>query len=175
VPHNPEATLLKTALVAIACSAVTATAFVYVGRTTYSSAFQADFPINSAIKVTPDSGNVWSWHHQFVHPSGSPTVADVLVDFNGDQVMDTVHDEIRVLVTDLQLVGEIGHIAWARVVDSGGKRLAAGIGGHQTAGAVQHISLTTPIVLPVGSFLRVEISGDGGTYEVNLIGRVVNP
>jgi hypothetical protein len=168
--------MLKTALLAVACSAVTATAFVYVGRTTYSSPFQADFPLNGAIKVTPDAGNIWSWHHQFVHGGWSqPTVADVLVDFDGDQIMDTAHDQVRVMITDFQLVGGTGSIAWAHVVDSGGKRLAVGIGGFQTAGSVQHVSLTTPIALPVGSFLHVELSGDSGPYEVNLVGRVVNP
>ena len=169
--------LKTTLLVCAAAMSASAVTLTYVGRTTYSSPFQVDFPLSSAIKVTPDPGNVWSWHHEFVNQSGwQLQTADVLVDIDGDQVMDTVHDVARVMITDLQLVGSVGQVATARIIDSGGKRLAVGIGGFQTSGAVQHINLTTPIVLPVGSFLHVELIGDGGaTCEVNLVGRIVNP
>lgn len=171
--------MLKTTLIAAAAAGLaTSATLVYVGTTTYSTAFQADAPFNGAIKVTPDPGNVWSWHHEVVHPGGTvpATVADVLVDIDGDQVMDTVHPEVRVMITDLQLVAPwVGPIGFARIVDASGRRLTVGVGGFQSAGAVQHVSLTTPIVLPVGSFLHVEVYGDNSTYEVNLIGRIVNP
>ncbi|MFY9344290.1 MAG: hypothetical protein WAT39_17495 [Planctomycetota bacterium] len=171
--------MLKTALIAIACSAATASAmFVYVGRSEYSTNFQADVPYGAAFKVTPDPANVWSWHHTFTNVGvGTPQVADVLVDMNGDLIMDTVHDIVRVMITDVQVFNSGNNAGVAWIVDSGGKRLACGIGQYTGSGPVQHISLTTPIVLPVGSFLHVEMLGlnGGGAYEVNLIGRIVNP
>lgn len=167
--------MIKTILISFACSAAAVSAtYLYVGRTTYSSAFQVNFPLNSAIKVAPDAGNIWSWHHQVSSPS-FPTTFDVLVDIDGDQVMDTVHPEVRVLITDVQLVAPVNANGYAWINDSLGKRLAVGVGGVQTSGPVQHVSLATPISLPVGSFLHVELSGNsGGDYAVNLIGRVVN-
>ena len=170
---------MKTILIVAATAAFTSAAtFVYVGRTTYSSPFQADLPFNSAFKVTPDAGNIWSWHHDIVHVNGGPpTVADVLVDIDGDQVMDTVHSAVRVIITDLEVVApaQSGLAVVARLVDSGGKRLSVGTGNWQGSGPVHHVGLTTPIVLPVGSFLHVELQGDSATYEVNIIGRIVNP
>ncbi len=164
--------MLKIALIA-ACSAAFASAVtvVFVGRSTYSTVFQADLPFNSAFKVTPDPGNIWSWHHTFTHPGwGATTAGDVLVDINGDLVMDTVHAEVRVMITDLQVVGGSNQDVWVRVFDSVGKRLAVG-----TKGPMQHVNLTTPLVLPVGSSLRVEVTGAQGDYDVHMIGRVVNP
>ena len=167
--------MIKPLLCALGCSAVgAAAAFVYVGRTEYSSPIQPNIPFGSAIKVTTDPGNVWSWHHTF-HVTGSTQSADVLVDINGDNVMDTVHDVVRVSITDFQIVGlaNTSGIAW--IVDSQGKRLAASIGGWQGSGHVHHVNLTTPIVLPVGSSLRVEVmtTSSSNTFEVNMIGRVV--
>ena len=64
----------------------------------------------------------------------------------------------------------------ARIIDSQGRRLTASIGGNNANGHVHHVSLTTPIVLPVGSTLRVEVESTNSTstFEVNMFGRVVN-
>lgn len=71
----------------------------------------------------------------------------------------------------------------ATISDGVGKRYSAGCGGGTgiggSSGMVQHIALSTPIVLPVGGSLRVTLQSVWGgantaDYEVNLIGRVVN-
>jgi hypothetical protein len=169
--------MFKTLLIALTCSAATATTMLlFVGRTVHSSPFQMDIPYGTALKVTTDPANVWSWHHTFTGTStGVPVTADVLVDFDGDTVMDTQHSWVRVLVTDIEIVGGMNNQALAWILDGTGKRLAVGIGGHQSSGPVHHVSLTTPIVLSVGSPLRVQlVQYSGGEYEVHLIGRVVS-
>jgi hypothetical protein len=173
--------VLKTLLIALACSATTATAvLVYVGRTVHSAPFQLDIPYGSALKTTVDPANVWSWHHQFANTTNTPVTADVLVDFDSNNVMDTEYSWLRVMVTDLELVGDgqiqVGGFAIARILDGTGRRLAVGLGAYSASGPVHHVSLTSPIVLPVGSPLRVELTtwNAPGTYEVHLIGRVVS-
>lgn len=170
--------MIKPLVLALSCATAGAIATgVYVGRTEYSTSLHPSIPFGSAIKVTTDPANVWSWHHTFANVSpSSPQTADVLVDINGDLVMDTNHAFVRVLITDFQLVGTVVSSGIARIIDSQGKRLAAGIGGFQGTGHVQHVNLATPIVLPVGSTLRVEVESTSGsnTFEVNMVGRVVN-
>lgn len=167
--------MLKTALLVLGFSTAAATAtFVFVGRTVHSSPFQMDIPYLSAVKTTIDPANVWSWHHEFTNLSwGTNTTADVLVDIDGNNIMDTEHSWLRVFVTDVAiLVPNVNMtVVWLR--DAGGKRYAASAGASNSAGPMQHFSLTTPIVLPVGSPLFVDVQG-GPTCEVHLFGRVVN-
>lgn len=164
--------MLKTALSAIAFSAFGATAaLVFAGRTVHSSPFQMDIPYGAGIKMTPDPANIWSWHHAFTN--GNETV-EVLVDVDGNQVMDTEHSWLRVMVTDLEIVNPqlFPSTAWIR--DSTGRRFAVSTGELRATGAAQHVALSTPIVLPVGSGLSVELTSGAPGTEVHLIGRVVN-
>lgn len=165
--------MMKIALLALGLSTLpAAAAFVFAGRTVHSSPFQMAIPYGTAVKTTIDPANIWSWHHDFA--SGNQTV-EVLVDVDGNNVMDTEHSWLRVVVTDIEVVDRnlTQAIVWVR--DSTGRRFAVGGGWHQAAGHVNHVGLSTPIVLPVGSSLSVEIEGGGGsTINVNLIGRVVS-
>ena len=168
--------MLKLALVALLSStaAVTAT-WTFAGRTVHSSPFQMDVPFGSAIRTTLDPANVWSWHHEFPGMnSGSPITVDVLVDIDGNQVMDTEHSWLRVMVTDIELVDRAGGPRTVWLLDGTGKRFAVGVGGFQGSGPVHHIALTSPLVLPVGSPLQVMVENQIGPCEVHLIGRVVN-
>jgi hypothetical protein len=163
--------MIKVGLLVLACSTFSATAvLVFSGRTVYSSQFQVDVPFGSAVKTTVDPANIWSWHHSF---QASGTV-DVLVDINGNSVMDTENPFVRVIVTDLEIVGTQNSspsTAWIR--DGVGRRYAVGHGQGQGTAPVHHVALSTPIVLPVGSPLSVELQA-GSPCEVNLVGRVVN-
>ncbi|HLQ38195.1 MAG TPA: hypothetical protein VK348_10355 [Planctomycetota bacterium] len=180
--------MLKTTLIALGCSVVTATTtLVYAGRTVISSPFQLDIPFGSGLKVAQDPADVWSWHHEFlnVSPQGAPVSANVLVDFDGNGMMDTEHSWLRVMITDLELVSPQFAGGIATISDGTGKRYSVGVGGASIGGGVmpvpvQHVSLSSPIVLPIGSSLQVSVQNliSGGSnpapFEVNLIGRVVN-
>ena len=163
--------MLRQALLVLGCSTLSATAvLVFDGRSVYSSQFQVDVPFGSAVKTTVDPANIWSWHHSFA-VSGT---ADVLVDINGNNVMDTEDAFVRVIVTDIEIVGaSIGTPSTAWIRDGVGRRFAVGHSQGQGAALVHHVALSTPIVLPVGSPLSVEVQA-GTPVEVNLVGRVVN-
>jgi hypothetical protein len=164
--------VLKTILIALACSAATATAVLtYTGRTVHSAPFQIDIPYGAGVKTTIDPANVWSWHKEWAN-LGSTDTADVLVDFDGDNQMDTLNPWVRVMITDLELVTSPNAQAYAWILDGTGKRLAAGV--EANSGPVSHIALSTPIVLPVGSPLHVQVSANGANIEVHLVGRVVS-
>lgn len=165
--------MLKTTIVAIACSAATAsTMLVFAGRTVHSSPFQMDIPYGSGLKVTPDPANIWSWHHTFANYNET---VEVLVDVDGNRLMDTEHPWLRVMITDIEFVHPAAGEARAWIRDTTGRRFAVGTGGFQSSGPVMHCALATPIVLPVGSSLSVEMSAQGQNgCEVHLIGHVVN-
>jgi hypothetical protein len=168
--------MLKTVLIALACSAATATAVLtYTGRTVQSSPFQLDIPYGAGLKTTTDPANVWSWHHEFTSPpSWQPVTVNVLVDFDGNNVMDTEYSWLRVMVTDMEIVTN-GAPGTAWILDGTGKRLAVGTAGVQNNGGVGHVALSSPIVLPVGSPLQVQLVPFGtATFEVHLVGRVVS-
>ena len=95
--------------------------------------------------------------------------------------MDTENTWLRVSVTDLEIVCSQGFaVGIATISDGTGKRYSVGVGGggSSVANPVQHVSLSTPIVLPVGSSLQVTVqnvlSPNPSNFEVNLIGRIVN-
>ncbi len=161
--------MLKLAFLVLAASTLSAAAGVFAGRTVHSTQFQVDFPFGSAVKTTVDPANIWSWHHSF---QASETV-DVLVDINGNNVMDTENPLVRVIITDIELVGtQLSSPSTAWIRDGVGRRFAAGHGQGFGTGLVHHVALSTPIVLPIGSPLSVEVQG--GLCEVHLVGRVVN-
>ena len=176
--------MLKTILLCVTCSAVTFATVVYSGRTVQSAPFQMDIPYGSAVKMTPDPANIWSWHQDFHNvAAGVPGTANVLVDFDGNGVMDTENSWLRVVVTDIELVSRNRYLSLATISDGTGKRYSISAGnmdpnGGQTATPMsQHITLSTPLVLPVGSPLQVTVENflnGNGDFEVNLIGRIVN-
>jgi len=184
--YEPRAKIpmLKTILLCVTCSAVTLATVVYSGRTVHSSPFQLDIPYGAAIKTTPNPANIWSWHQDFhaVPPSGTVT-ANVLVDFDGNGVMDTENAWLRVVVTDIELVSRNRYLSLATISDGTGKRYSVSAGngdpngGNPATPMSQHVSLSTPIVLPVGSPLQVTLENffnANGEFEVNLIGRIVS-
>ena len=84
------------------------TALLGGGHTVYS-AFQIQVPGRTSLKVTPDAASIWSWHKEIQLPNppggGLGTHRErVLVDFDGNGRMDTEDPEVRVTVTDLQVV-----------------------------------------------------------------------
>ncbi|MBK8098735.1 MAG: hypothetical protein IPK26_16605 [Planctomycetes bacterium] len=167
--------MIKSVLLVLGSSAVAASAtLVFVGRTVHSSPFQMDVPYGSAVRTTVDPANVWSWHHEFPHTGGTATTVDVLVDIDGNNVMDTEHPWLRVMITDIELVERYSGPRTAWILDGTGKRFAVGGGNNYDQGPVNHVGLTSPIVLPVGSPLRVMLEHQIGDCEVHLIGRVVN-
>ena len=73
------------------------------GGSTVYSAFQIQVPSRTALKVTTDPANVWSWHREIMLGSGGGTLRErVLVDFDGNGRMDTEDPDLRVTVTDMQ-------------------------------------------------------------------------
>ena len=168
--------MLKTILFGITCSAVTFATVVYSGRTVHSSQFQLDIPYYSAIKTTPDPANIWSWHHDFACGSGLPPITvNALVDFDGNGVMDTENVWLRVVVTDLEIVGIGTNPSPALLtISDGTSHLYSAF--TSVAQRAEHVALATPIVLPVGSQLQVTVDdfNQFSSYQVNLIGRIVN-
>lgn len=59
-----------------------------------------DIPYLTALKTTPDPANIWSWHHSFA----TPATVEVLVDVDGNNVMDREHSWLRVMITDIEVV-----------------------------------------------------------------------
>ena len=166
--------MLKTILTALVCSAATATAVLtYTGRTVHSAPFQIDIPYGAAVKTTIDPANIWSWHKEWASVGGTVT-ENVLVDFDGDNQMDTLNPWVRVMITDFTLACTGGGNGTAWILDGTGKRAVAVVGGFQNGGLVDHVSLATPIVLPVGSPLHVQVTSGFQACEIHLVGRVVS-
>jgi len=143
--------MLKTILIAFGFSAAGAAAAVlYVGRTVISSPFQLAIPFGTAVKTTIDPANVWSWHYEFQNVGGALVTANVLVDMDGNGVMDTENSWLRVLITDFELISPQNALGIASISDGTGKRYSVGVGGFQTApsGPVHHVSLTTRSFCP---------------------------
>ena len=155
----------KVILASLLAGSLGGAAFVTVGQTYYSSSFQYDFCPGGAFKVTPSLGNIWHWEGDV--PAGAGASVAVMVDFNGDGVMDTESPDVRVCITDMQLNGQ-GAVA---IDDSTGTRWRM-----EAAITRDAAHFTTPVVLPVNSTLtlRQEASGFTLPTRIRLIGRVVN-
>jgi len=154
------------------------------GGSTVYSAFQIQLPSRTSLKVTPDAANVWSWHKEITF-SGGTIRESVLVDFDGNGHMDTEDPDLRVTVTDMQVVlppgfsqGLQGSLSiW--LADSQNRRWAL----FQTDAAVSGVvprtvtqtSLATPIILRPGSNLFIVIEGflNPTPITVSLIGREI--
>jgi hypothetical protein len=137
-------------------------ATVVTGTICYSSSFKLGVPIDGAFNVLQSAANIWSWSGT-VSSSGT----NILVDIDGDGVMDTNDPKVKVLITDWHISGGSNIF----IEDSSGIRFRVN----------SDRSLTTPFVLPVGSdlILRYAVNGGsgstgGGNYPITLIGRVQN-
>jgi len=182
--------MLKTAFLVAACSFAAFSAAT--ARTVYSPQ-QLAAPTGWSLKVTPDPSSIWSWHETILVTPGETVRTSVDIDIDKNGVRDTLNSTQRVYVTDMQInVAEGPYLAddgtiTAILRDTGGQRWnltpssnydGAGVGDRQFLPTVYR--LETPLILPVGSDLRVDITnvtgaGDIGdrNVEVNLIGRVV--
>lgn len=161
------------AILLIACLALTAAAGVAVGRVIYTP-FQVAYPLGSALKVTAEPGGIWSYHNQFT-PQSSPHNERILVDIDGNGRMDTEHQGVRVLITDVQ-VFSTGPMHPIHLKDSQGAIWDLSVPGPNNGIplSVSH-HFSTPLALDVGSDLFVETGGSTVvTLSVHVIGRVVN-
>lgn len=159
----------KATLLCLLSATLGATSVTMLGQTQYSSSFQPACPTGSSFKVTPDVANIWHWE-------GNATAAgtNVLVDINGDGIMDSTHPEVRVCITDMQNASSDNVV----VEDASGIRWdlpsrSPWTGSSPDSNSCQHF--TTPLVLPVGSHLTVRTTNNAqASSRVRLVGRVVN-
>lgn len=164
--------MLKLALV---FSMGVVTTFYAAGRVTYSGVQQQLF-LGAGLKVTPDPSNIWSFHETYTWSRLGTYSIPVLVDFDKNGKMDTELTGARVLITDIliQLEGSSGLVK-AVIKDSQGVRWAVRWLTPSIGNATGSEHLVTPIALPIGSDLRVELTTNtAGRAHINLIGRLVS-
>ncbi len=133
------------------------------------SPFQYQLPFRSAVKVTPDPANIWSWHGRIF--AQSPVREAVPVDLDGNGRSDTENPHWRVVVTDVQVEGSGARVYLS---DASTRRWLV----HPVTLTDQYLSTThfsTPLVFPVGSVLTIEAESGSSAVQisVNIIGRVV--
>ncbi len=151
-------------------------AVVVNGTINYSSPFKLTVPIDSAFHVVPSVANIWSW-------TGPADGSPILVDIDGDGVMDTNDPKVKVVITDMQVRdlritgnSETG----VELMDASGPRWFQRSWNFNSLLQSDSTHFSTPIVLPTGSDLWLQ-TFDGGqatnaswTPTVTLIGRVQN-
>ena len=144
------------------------------------SGIQAQQPVGTAFKMTPDPSNIWSWHHTVTVKALSTVTVPVVIDFDTNGKMDTEYAFARVLITDMQV-----RSGWVPtsvlLLDNKGVRwdLTPSLRYYWSRAdpgpvpAVFHLS--TPLSLPVGSSLSVQVKtqAKADTFTINLIGRLV--
>ena len=165
--------MLKIILVSslVSASFVTTT-FVATGRVHYSG-LQIQQPLGFAFKMTPDPSNIWSCHEEITptKPQKSQSFP-IVVDFDNNGKMDTEYKGVRVMITDIQIIG--GANVEFDIADSAGKRWNLPSFSHNNR-VFYEKSFTTPLVLPVGSELKIEAvwPNNPSRFIVNIIGRLV--
>jgi hypothetical protein len=176
--------MLKLALMLGAMGA----AFFAGGRTIYS-ALQLQVPFGTAIKMTPDPANIWSWHDTLTLPKNTLTKAfPVMVDFDNNGKMDTELKDVRVMITDMQvsslnLNANSYDPARFRIHIRNGDGVLWDLSPiHHTSSSYRfgyEAHLATPLSLPVSSTLDIELTsvdsalGNDQAVNVHLIGRLV--
>jgi hypothetical protein len=161
--------MIKIILISSLVSAsLASTAFMAAGRVHYSG-LQLQTPFGSAFKMTPDPSNIWSYHED-VTPAKS---VQIVIDFDNDGKMDTSHKDVRVMITDVQVIGSAPGDKH-ELVDSTGVRWEMVLNRENNRTSYEK-SFTTPLVLPVGSKLEWRYSplNSGVPFKINLIGRLV--
>ncbi len=143
----------------------------FAGGTTVYSGLQIQNPLGSAFKMTPDPSNIWS-HHESVSPSNGLTIP-IVIDFDNNGKMDTEHKGVRVMITDIQVVGSASGDRH-EIVDSTGVRWKCILMRNGNSPMYYERSFETPIVLPVGSKLEWKYTplNSGNPFTINLIGRL---
>jgi hypothetical protein len=159
----------------------------FAGSRTIYSALQLQVPFGTAIKMTPDPANIWSWHDTLTLPKNTASKTfPVMVDFDNNGKMDTELKDVRVMITDMQVsypAGSAQHWQTMRVTI----RDASGILWDMTPTTWHYqqqrfgyeTHLATPLALPVASNLDVEMLLPYGAVNedmvvtVHLIGRLV--
>ena len=167
--------MLKTLATVFATSLGLGGALFFAGpRLTYSG-LQVQVPFGTALKVTPDGSNIWTWHHE---QTGSGTT-EVVVDFDNNGRMDTENPCFRVLITDIQL-------SWAFFSRASLERLVLRIDQGPVlwnlldvtspAGGIDHRTFSTPLPVPTAARLVLEaVNYDSNdVMQVRIIGRLVN-
>ena len=151
---------------------VCGTAMVAAPRFVYSD-LQFQSPTGSAFKMTPDPANIWSFHEDF-RPSQKQQAFPVVVDFDNNGKMDTEHKGARVMITDIQIVGAARY-DYVEIADSNGSRWRCILDRHGSDTRHYEKSFTTPLVLPVGSDLKLNYRALNSPtpFTVHLIGRLV--
>lgn len=135
------------------------------GRFVYS-AQQFQIPFGTALKVTPDAANIWSWHGRVTEQA--PVRFPIIVDMDGNGTSDTENARVRVMVTDVQIPA--GTRGMLYLSDGTTRRWLLTPSNDLRDSFVHHFS--TPLVFPVGSTLTLE-DEQSVNCEVNIIGRVV--
>ena len=90
--------MFKTAFVLAGMSGL----FFFANPYVVYSGIQAQQPVGTAFKMTPDPSNIWSWHHTVTVKPNTTVTVPVVIDFDKNGKMDTEYSFTRVLVTDLQ-------------------------------------------------------------------------
>ncbi|MHC4078561.1 MAG: hypothetical protein ACYST0_09010 [Planctomycetota bacterium] len=151
--------------------------FVFASPRLVYSAIQAQQPVGTAFKMTPDPSNIWSFHEAVTLQKRSSTTVPVVVDFDADGKMDTQHAFARLLVTDMQAADSSGIMAvHVTLQDNIGSRWIFTTSQNAEVQSPSSVHLTTPLSIPVGSDLKVRISNPGNfpvTVQINIIGRLV--
>lgn len=128
---------------------------------------QYQLPFRSALKVTPDPANIWSWHGR-VTTTSAPTRFPIIVDIDGNGRSDTENQNWRIMVTDIQVPA--GSRRRLYLSDGTTRRWLLTPSDDLRDSFEYHFA--TPIVFPVGSTLTLEddVAVD---CEVHIIGRIV--
>jgi hypothetical protein len=177
--------MFKSLIIGTALSA----AFLAGGRVHYS-ALQIQTPMGSAVKVTPDPSNIWSFHETYTITASGKHSIPVVVDFDKNGRMDTELDQVRVLITDVSIKrgtiasnysGDLKDLALKS--DDGPIWIPSFAGWHRRQDSnLFHYAdhLSTPLALPVGSKLSVQFEAvllSGAQYHnevhIHIIGRLV--
>jgi len=181
--------MFKSLIIGTALSA----AFLAGGRVHYSG-LQIQTPMGSAVKVTPDPSNIWSFHETYTITSSGTHSIPVVVDFDKNGKMDTELDQVRVLITDISIKRGTGALHVSSDLrdlvlksDDGPIWIPSFAGYHLRDGqtrpvfhyALLHYAdrLNTPLAVPVGSGLSVQfeasLDSGGNQVHIHIIGRLV--
>lgn len=144
---------------------VGATLLVVSHGTFVYSPFQVQLPFRSALKVTPDPANIWSWHGTV-----DAGINDLRVDLDNDGRPDSHDAWRRVMVTDVQIESLGGSPAvWVRDGSIRRWRVDSPSPTNPFAPVSHHFG--TPLVIPVGGLPQLEVVG--GSCTVHVFGREV--
>jgi hypothetical protein len=158
----------------ILLSSVISAAFFAGGRVHYSG-LQLQQPFGSAFKMTPDPSNIWSHHETIARSAGGINTVTILVDFDNDGKMDSLHKGVRILVTDISIRANADATQFELVDDTGTRWVIPYRNRASNSFFYFGDHLLTPLAVPVGSGLKLTYScrQGGERVDVHVIGRLV--